>query len=94
MAARRRGAQVNQTFVQAALAYTTPTRTTLFVSTESTYDYIAHRGAVPLQLGANQLLRVAGVPFQLGGLVRYYVDTPPGGPTWGFQIRLTFVLPK
>jgi hypothetical protein len=86
--------RINQTFVQAALAYTTQTRTTLFMSTESTYDYTARRGTVPLQLGINQLLRIAGVPFQLGGLVRYYVDTPAGGPRWGFQLRLTLVFPK
>ena len=86
--------QINLTFVQAALAYTTQTRTTFFVSTESTYDYTTRRGTVPLQLGINQLLRIGGVPFQLGGLVRYYVDTPAGGPTWGFQLRLTLVFPK
>ncbi len=87
-------AEINQTFVQAALAYTTPTRTTFFASTESTYDYTAHRGTVPLQLGMHQLLRVGGVPFQLGGLARYYVDTPSAGPKWGFQLRLTLVFPK
>jgi hypothetical protein len=51
-------APINQTFVQAALAYTTETRTTLFMSTETTYDYTARQGTVPLQLGVNQLVRV------------------------------------
>jgi hypothetical protein len=36
--------QINQTFVQAALTYATQTRSTLFMSTESTYDYTAREG--------------------------------------------------
>lgn len=85
---------INQSFVQAALTYTTPTRTTLFVSTETTYDYSAHQATVPLQLGVNQLVRLGRVPFQIGGPARYYAETLPGGPKWGFQIRPTFVLPR
>lgn len=85
---------VNQGFVQAALAYTAPTRTTLFVSTESTYEHNTSQWTVPLQLGVNQLLRIGGQPLQLGGLVRYYAEAPQGGPDWGFQIRVTLVFPK
>lgn len=86
--------RVSQSFLQAALAYTTPTRTTYFVSTESTHNATAGQWTVPLQAGVNQLLRIGGQPIQLGGLVRYYAETPPGGPKWGFQLRLTLVFPK
>lgn len=86
--------RVNQSYIQSALTYTSPQRTTYFVSTESTYNANSGRWIVPLQLGLNQLLRVGGQPFQLGGLVRYYAETPPGGPKWGFQLRLTLVFPK
>ena len=86
--------RVNQTFVQSALAYTNAQRTTFFVSTESTYNATVDRWTVPVQLGVNQLLRIGSQPFQVGGLVRYYAETPPGGPKWGFQLRLTLVFPK
>lgn len=86
---------IDQGFVQLALAYTTPARTTLFTSTESSYDNQTRQWTVPLQLGVNQLLRLGdGPPFQLGAVGRYYADKPDGGPTWGFQLRLTLVFPK
>ena len=86
--------RVNQSFAQIALAYTAPTRTTYFVSTESTYNFNSDQATVPLQLGVNQLLRLGGMPVQLGGLVRYYVEAPVGGPDWGFRLRMTFVFPR
>jgi hypothetical protein len=86
-------ARVNQTFIQSAFAYTSPQRTTYFVSTESTYNATIGKWTVPLQLGVNQLIRIGNTPFQLGGLARYYATTPAGGPKWGFQLRLTLVFP-
>lgn len=85
---------VNQGFVQAALAYTLPSRTTLFVSTESVYEGNSRQWTVPLQAGVNQLLRIGNQPIQLGGLVRYYAEKPAGGPDWGFQLRLTLVFQR
>jgi hypothetical protein len=85
---------VNQGFLQLALAYTMPTRTTVFTSTESVYAHNDRQWTVPLQLGVNQLLRIGGQPLQLGGLVRYYAEAPQGGPDWGFQLRVTLVFPK
>ena len=86
--------KVNAGFLQLALAYTAPTRTTMFVSTESIYNGNNKQWTVPLQLGVNQLLRVGGRPLQLGGLLRYYAQAPQGGPNWGFQIRMTLIFPK
>ena len=86
--------KVDAGFLQLALAYTTPARTTLFASTESLYNGNDKQWTVPLQLGVNQLLQVAGRPLQVGGLVRYYAEAPQGGPDWGFQIRVTLIFPK
>lgn len=85
---------VDQGFLQMALAYTMPTRTTVFASTESVYNHNDRQWTVPLQLGANQLLRIGGQTLQLGGLVRWYAAAPQGGPDWGFQLRVTFVFSK
>ena len=85
---------LNLTFMQPVIAYTFPTHTTVFVSSESSYDWTRHQWLVPLQLGGNQLFNWGGQLFQLGGLVRYYAVKPEGGPNWGFQLRLTLVFPK
>jgi hypothetical protein len=85
---------LNITLIQPAVAYTFPTHTTVFVSSESSYDWTRRQWVVPLQLGGNQLLLWNGQLFQLGGLVRYYAEKPQGGADWGFQLRLTLVFPK
>lgn len=87
--------KISQGFLQLAQAYTAPTRTTYFVSTENSYNHNQGQWTVPVKLGINQLLRIGdGLPFQIGGLARYYVEKPEGGPNWGFQLRLTLVFPK
>jgi hypothetical protein len=86
--------RVNQSFGQIALAYTAPTRTTYFVSTESTYNWNRNQGTVPLQMGINQLFVIDGKPIQFGGLLRYYAEKPDGVADWGFQLRVTFIFPR
>ena len=86
--------RVNQSFGQIALAYTTPTRTTYFVSTESTYNWNRNQATVPLQMGINQLFIIGGRPIQFGGLLRSYAEKPEGAADWGFQLRVTFILPR
>lgn len=86
--------RVNQSLGQIALAYTTPTRTTYFVSTESTYNWNRNQATVPLQMGINQLFVVGGAPIQFGGLLRYYAEKPEGVADWGFQLRVTFIFPR
>jgi hypothetical protein len=85
--------RISTTFIQPFLSYTFPTHTTLFVSSESQYNWTTRQWTVPINVGANQLLRIGGQLIQVGGLVRYYAATPTGGPTWGFQLRATWVLP-
>jgi hypothetical protein len=48
---------------------------------------------VPINVGVNQLVSIGGQILQVGGLVRYYAETPRGGPNWGFQFRVTLVFP-
>jgi hypothetical protein len=44
--------------------------------------------------GVNQLVSIGGQLLQVGGLMRYYAETPRGGPNWGFQFRMTLVFPN
>ena len=70
---------LNLTFIQPAIVYTFPTYTSVFVSSETSYNWSTHRWIVPLQLGGNQLSAVNGQLLQLGGLIRYDAVKPAGG---------------
>lgn len=87
-------AEVNATFIQPFVSFTTKSQTTIAFNTETTYDWTREQWTVPLNLTVAQLFKVGGKPMQftIGG--RYYVETPEGGPEWGVRAVLTFLFPK
>jgi len=86
---------VSATFVQPFMSYVTKTKTTLNVTTESTYDWRTEEWSVPLMFNVYQMLKVGPQIMQFGGGVRYWADSPENGPDdWGARIQLTFLFPK
>jgi hypothetical protein len=85
---------VNATFLQPFVSYTTKTFTTFALNTESTYNWDADQWTVPLNLNVSQLLRIGRQPVQFGVGIRYYADKPSGGPDWGLRFSVTFLFPK
>jgi len=85
--------RINTTFLQPVVSYTFATQTTVFLSSESTYNWTTRQWTVPINAGVNQLVRLGGQTIQIGGLIRYYAERPTGGPNWGMQFRATWVLP-
>jgi len=85
---------VNATFIQPFVSYTTKTHTTFGLNTESTYDWTQQQWTVPLNLTVAQLFKVGELPLQLTVGGRYYADAPSGGPNWGLRMVLTFLFPK
>ncbi len=85
---------VNATFIQPFVAYILPTKTTLTLNTESTYDWQNDQWTVPLNFQISQLLKVGEVPLQAFVGVRYYVEKPDEGPEWGLRLGLTLLFPK
>jgi hypothetical protein len=85
---------VNATFMQPFVTYTTKTFTTFGFNTETTYDWEHHQGTVPLNWFVQQLLKFGKQPiaFQLGA--RYYAEKPVGGPDWGLRFVTTLLFPK
>jgi hypothetical protein len=85
---------VNTTFIQPFVTYTTKTFTTFGVNTETTYDWEHRQGTVPLNGFVQQLLKIGKQPiaFQLG--VRHYAEKPEGGPDWGLRFAMTLLFPK
>jgi hypothetical protein len=87
-------AEVNATFLQPFVSYTTKTFTTFGFNTETTYDWENEQGTVPLNWTVQQLLKIGPQPvaFQLGA--RYYAEKPTGGPDWGLRFAITLLFPK
>jgi hypothetical protein len=79
---------VNATFMQRFVSFTTPAARTYTLNTESTYDWENKQWTAPINVMTQQLVTIGKqhVAFTVG--VRYYVDTPDGGPDWGCVSRL------
>lgn len=86
---------VNATYVQPFLTYTTRTFTSFSINSESTYDWEAKEWSVPVNLAVSQLLRVGQQPLSLQGGLRYWADSPRNGPEgWGFRFAVTLLFPN
>ena len=87
-------ANVNATFLQPFISFTTRKQTTFGLNTESTYDWEHSQWTVPLNATVSQLVKIGKLPvqFSLGG--RYYAEKPAQGPEWGLRFAVTFLFPK
>lgn len=86
---------VNATFLQPFINYILPTKTTLYLNTESTYDWNAGQWAAPINFGANQMLKIGEQPLQVGIGGRYWLDAPDNGPEgWGLRLNFIMLFPK
>ena len=87
-------ADVNATFLQPFVSYTTKTYTTFGFNTESTYDWDRSQWTVPLNATVSQLLKIGNQPVQFTLGVKYYAEKPANGPEWGLRFAVTFLFPK
>ena len=86
---------LSATFAQPFVTYITSRHTTLAVNFESTYDWEAGAWSVPINLGAYQLFRIGDQLVQVGGGVRYWLDSPASGPEGaGYRLQVTLLFPK
>ena len=84
-------ADVEATFLQPFLTYTTPQAMTFALNLESTYDWETDEASVPMNLMVNQVSKLGNQLVQVGAGIRYWLDGPDTGPE-GFGLRLNFVL--
>jgi hypothetical protein len=83
--------EVNSTFLQPFLVYTTKGGTSFGLNTETTYDWEGEQASVPVNFQINKVLDVQGQKIQVGAGVRYWIAAPDAGPE-GFGARLNFAL--
>ena len=88
-------ADINNTFLQPFVAYTTPKAWTYTLNTESSYDWEAEEWSVPINAQVSKLTRIGTQPVSIGLGARYWANSTPIGPEgWGVRAFLTFLFPK
>jgi hypothetical protein len=88
-------ADINSTYLQPFLSYTTKSHTTFALNSESTYNWETSKWSVPLNLMVTQLLKIGEQRLTLQGGVRYWAESPDSGAHgWGFRFTVTFLFPK
>jgi hypothetical protein len=88
-------ADVNATFLQPFLAYTTPGAWTYTLQTESTYDWENSEWSVPIAGIVSRVFRIGKQSVSIAGGLRYWADAPDTGPDGlAFRVALTFLFPK
>jgi hypothetical protein len=87
---------VNATFLQPFIAYTTPDAWTFTLNTESTYNWENHEWSVPVNFVVSKLVRVGKLPVSFFGGVRYWADSPEdvGPEGWGARFGFTLLFPR
>lgn len=88
-------ADVNATFLQPFVTYTTPTATTFGLNSESTYDWENEAWLASVNATVGQVVRIGGQPVSFTGGVRYWLESPTGGPEgWGARFVVTLLFPR
>jgi hypothetical protein len=87
-------ADINETYLQPFVSYTTKDAWTLGANCECTYYWTDDEGSAPINLSLTKLIRLGGMAASLGPGVRYWVDNPDSDAHgWGARFEVTLVFP-
>jgi hypothetical protein len=82
---------VNKTFTQPFIAYTTSDAWTFTAMSETTYDWTAKEASVPVNFVVSKLVRFGPQPVSFFGGLGYWAEHPNSGPK-DWRARLGFTL--
>jgi hypothetical protein len=86
---------VNLTYFEPWVSYTTKANTTISLSAETNYDWNSEDWSVPLLFTLEKLLQIGEQNVQIGGAVKYWAESPTGGPQGlGFRLQMKLLFPK
>lgn len=86
---------INQTFMQPFLTYTTTNAVSFTLQTETTYNWESQQWAVPVNIMVTKVVKVGGQIISFGGGVRYWAESAESGPQgWAGRLILTLLFPK
>jgi hypothetical protein len=88
-------ADVNATFLQPFVTYTTPAAWSFTAQSESTYDWDSEQWSVPINLVTAKVTKVGDQLVSIGGGVRYWAESPENGPEGlGVRAFVTLLFPR
>ncbi len=88
-------ADVDATFLQPFVSYTTKDAWSFTLDTESTYNWTGEEWSVPFNFTVAKLMRIGKLPVSLQGGLRYWADSPASGPDGvGVRFAVVFLFPK
>jgi len=88
-------ADINSTFLQPFIAYTTPTAWTFSLQSETSYNWTAEQWSVPINVAVSKLVKIGKLPVSLQAGVGYWAESPDVGPEGvRFRLQANIVLPK
>jgi hypothetical protein len=86
---------INSTFLQPFLSYTTKDAWTYSVNTESTYNWKTRQWTVPINGLVSKVTRFGDQLVSIGGGIRYWADGPDSAAEGlGFRLIVTLLYPK
>jgi hypothetical protein len=92
---RGRLSDVNTSFVQPFVSYTTPSAWSATLQTETTYDWQGEQWAIPINFLVGKVLKLGDQLVSVGAGVRYWAQGPEQGPHgWAGRVVFTILLPK
>jgi hypothetical protein len=87
--------EVDSTFLQPFVSFTTPRAVTFAVNFESSYDWTHDAWSLPLNVLVTKVTKMGGQLVSIGGGVRYWVDSPDSGAhDVGLRLVFTLLFPK
>jgi len=86
---------INSTFIQPFINYTTPTAVTYGLNLEASYDWESEQWAIPVNLMVSKLKRFDNQMISFQGGVRYWIESTDSGPEGlGLRFAITLLFPK
>ncbi len=86
---------LNATFIQPFLSYTTPTAWSFTLQTESTYDWENEQWSIPIAGIISKVTNIGGQTVSFSGGLRYWAESPDSGPEGlAFRAVVTLLFPK
>lgn len=89
------GTDINSSYIQPFLSYTTSNSWSYTLNTESTYNWNTNEWSVPINAMVSKLVNFSGQRVSLQAGARYYAVSSTGGATgWGGRLAATFLFPR
>lgn len=86
---------INSTFLQPFLNYTTPQAWSFVLNSETTYDWENDDASVPVNALVQKVTKIGNQTVQVGGGLRYWLEPADNGPEGlGLRLQFTLLFPK